>query len=170
LFYANVRCSKLTLPPTIYTHNLLPLSWWTLKIPHGSAKLVFFLKMYWIDHFAWRCEILGVCFATFPGFSKLCLACVMFLFLFNFVPHIVCDFRIDVHCYNLINNSVLSSIFVVPMSNPTFANCNVQMEQGNENKLLKGSWMDRTLKLKQNGPILQMKQASGNELVKFQWG
>ncbi len=102
-------------------------------------SLFFFLKCIEIDHFAWRCEILGVCFATFPWFSKLCLACVMFLFLFNFVPHIVCNFRIDVHCYNLINNSVLSSIFVVPMSNPTFANCNVQMEQGNENKLLKGS-------------------------------
>lgn len=30
--------------------------------------------------------------------------------------------------------------------------------------------MDKTLKLNKNGPILQMKQASGNELVKFQWG
>lgn len=65
---------------------------------------------------------------------------------------------------------VLSSIFAVLISSPTFANCNVQMEQGNENKLLKGSWMDKTLKLNKNGPILQMKQASGNELVKFQWG
>jgi hypothetical protein len=65
---------------------------------------------------------------------------------------------------------VLSSIFVVPISSPTFANCNVQMEQGNENKLLKGSWMDRTLKLSKNGLILQMKQANGNKLVKFQWG
>ncbi len=30
--------------------------------------------------------------------------------------------------------------------------------------------MDRTLKLSKNGLILQMKQANGNKLVKFQWG